>query len=197
MFKDVVIPSNNEKEFIKIAEKINTSALILLYREFDKNIKEKIKKLQKETKIKLFSGLLVSNVNHSQRASTKYDYVFGKDNRGLIENKFVKIHYDFEVSDKKDFIHYRNSGMNQVLAKIMKEKKKVLAFNINNIIGNHLIMGRITQNIKLARKYKIKMMLASFAKKPLEMIYSKDLVSIGITLGMQQKEAKDSVNSNI
>ena len=57
---ELCFPKDNEKEFIKVAEKLEIKSLVLVY-PFNKNtIKENVSKLnslEKNTKIKLYLGL--------------------------------------------------------------------------------------------------------------------------------------------
>ena len=50
------------------------------------------------------------------------------------------------------------------------------------------------QNIRLCRKYKVKMVLASFATDKFEMRDARDLISFGVCLGMNPGEAKKALN---
>jgi RNase P/RNase MRP subunit p30 len=56
-----------------------------------------------------------------------------------------------------------------------------------------MILGRIMQNIKLARKYKMKIKLASFARNPYELRDCNDLLSFGILVGLHPSEAKKAL----
>jgi hypothetical protein len=79
MFIDVCIPSNNEEEFISVAEKIETKGLLFLYEKEEK--RKMLQELQKKTKIKIYSGLLVS------RNTNKPGITFAKAEQQNIENK--------------------------------------------------------------------------------------------------------------
>jgi len=118
------------------------------------------------------------------------------DRRVFEKNKNIFI---YNLEDKnRDFIHYRNSGLNQVLCKLAKKNDIAICFNFNLILNNEgmkksQILGRMMQNIRFCRKYKVRTVIASFASKPEEMRSSHDLISFGISLGMHPKEAKESL----
>ena len=62
----------------------------------------------------------------------------------------------------------------------MNQNNITLAFSFNLILNSNTkskILGRIKQNLKLANKYKIKTLVASFANKPHQMRAYKDLSS--------------------
>ena len=132
---------------------------------------------------------------------------------GIINIKELRVGYSAEDFNKKgmsiitglekiervDSLHQRRSGFNQVLAKIAKKNKIALVFNFNDIIDSKKksqIMGRISQNIKICRKYKVEMIIASFAKYKYQMRNPSDLMSLFILLGMTPKEAKDALNNH-
>ncbi|PIN80594.1 hypothetical protein COV13_03360, partial [Candidatus Woesearchaeota archaeon CG10_big_fil_rev_8_21_14_0_10_32_9] len=54
MFVDACLPKNNEEEFIKVAEKLGTKALLFLYEKKEKNVSL----LQSKTKLELYSGII-------------------------------------------------------------------------------------------------------------------------------------------
>lgn len=106
-------------------------------------------------------------------------------NRKLCEIKISGI-VNPERLVKKDYLHYRNSGFNHVTAKLCKKNEVLLITNFSELIkskkskifglrkpysflGNKKQqaqqIGRIMQNIKLARKYKTKFAIANFAER--------------------------------
>ncbi|QQG38683.1 MAG: hypothetical protein HYS32_03710 [Candidatus Woesearchaeota archaeon] len=126
-----------------------------------------------------------------------FNIKFGS-NRSFFESKKTEIITNLENHEKKDYLNQKNSGLDQVLCKLAKKNKIAIAFNLPLILKNQPeILGRIKQNIKLCRKYKIPMVLVSFAKDYLDMRNPTDLISLGISLGMTQKEAKEAVSINI
>lgn len=120
-----------------------------------------------------------------------------KANRKAIENKNTDIITSLEKLREKDFMHYRDSGLNQVLCKIIKKNNITVGFNFNDVLtakNRAQIIGKMTQNIKLCRKYKVKMAIFSGATNQYELRSAKDLISFGITLGMTPGEAQKTLN---
>jgi RNase P/RNase MRP subunit p30 len=86
---------------------------------------------------------------------------------------------------RKDYSKQRNSGFNQVMAKIAKKAKISIGINLDEIIESKgskkaKILARIKQNIKLTNKNKIKMKFISLKFKKDE----RDLKALGLALGM-------------
>jgi RNase P/RNase MRP subunit p30 len=160
MFIDVCIPNNNEEKFIEVAEKLELKGLLFLYDKQEKDLSSQ----QAKTKVNLYSGLLVkTNTN-------KPGITFAKGEQQNIENRNLQFMYDFEEQEQKDSFHYRRSGANQVLCNIMKEKEKVMVFDMEKIITNpkqrDLLLGRMQQNLMLAKKYKLTTIICTMATKP-------------------------------
>lgn len=108
-------------------------------------------------------------------------------NRKVIEKLPINI-LVLNLSNRKDFQKQRNSGFNQVMAKIMKKKEIILGINIDelieekNTLEKSKILARINQNITLANKDKLKIQFISLNKKNQKNVY--DLKSLGLVLGM-------------
>ena len=126
--------------------------------------------------------------------------VFGGDekvNRKAVENRNVDILVNVEKSGNKDSLHFRNSGLNQVLCKLAYDNKVAIGFSFNEILRSRdrgVLIGRVMQNIRLCRKYKVKMVFATFAKNKYEMRDARDLISFCRVLRMTGKEAKEALN---
>jgi RNase P/RNase MRP subunit p30 len=190
MFIDVCIPRDNEEEFIQVAEKLDTKGLLFLY---DKEEKSKVLfELQKKTKVKLYSGILVT------KNTNKPGLTFAKAEQQNIENRNLKFMYDFEEQEEKDSFHYRRSGANQVLCAVMKEKEKVFVFDMEKIMLNSKVrdklLGRMKQNLMLVRKYKLDFIICSFATKPENLRAEKEYSSLIRAFGYEA-EAKKATNN--
>lgn len=126
----------------------------------------------------------------------KLGIVISKDydtDRKLAERKYVKILIDVHVNNSRDNLHFRSSGLNQVICKIMNKNNVALGISLESI-KDGIMLGRVKQNIKLCRKYKVKMKFFSFAKSKYEMRAKEDMISFLRTIGMDGKEAKDALS---
>jgi|TARA_B100000315_G_scaffold257924_2_gene308410 hypothetical protein len=190
MFIDVVLPNKNESEFVSQAKKLGADGLIFLYKKDDKNNFDFVKKFSDE-KFFVFSGLIVKD-----KFLKKYDYLFSLGSRKNFENKKLDFVFEIEKNNCRDHTHYRNSGLNQVLCKLSKDKNITIFFSFNSLLNaknNSLILGRMMQNAKLCKKYSVNVKIASFARKPSELRYWKDLISFGKVIGLDAGQAKKAV----
>ncbi|MBI2134994.1 hypothetical protein HYU09_03310 [Candidatus Woesearchaeota archaeon] len=199
---DIVMPRNNEGEFIKIAEKLGYSELLFLYG-FDEYMeKQQIAKIQ-NSKIKISHGI-IANDRNIQKINNKFRnkniFVAMKssfNNREIIEKSSANLIFSMEESGRKDFMHQRGSGLDHILAKLAHGKKIAVGFSLSSIVNSknkNIILGRMMQNIMLCRKYKVKTVIASLAENPYGMRSPYDLMSLFITLGMRQEDTKDSLH---
>ena len=86
---------------------------------------------------------------------------------------------------RKDFQKQRNSGFNQVMARAAKPNNVVIGINLDEIVDSDKkekaqILARISQNVKLCNKNKLKMAFISISKHK----DSYDLTALGLVLGM-------------
>jgi RNase P/RNase MRP subunit p30 len=206
MFTDIVFPQGNEEDFIRIAKRLSIQSLCFVYN-YDKkdNLKlrkEKIAVLQKSSEIKLFFGLVAKNAE-TRAARTQADMILVRstpDNRLTFEKREVDGVFGLEDNPKRDSMHYRYSSLNQVLCTIASKNRTIIAFPFRMCLRAEperraVLFGRIMQNIRLCRKYKVPMALASFATEPYEMRCPSDLASLGLVLRMTPGQSKDSINS--
>ncbi|KHO55245.1 MAG: ribonuclease P/MRP protein subunit RPP1 [archaeon GW2011_AR19] len=116
--------------------------------------------------------------------------IFSSDNdelnRKILEKEKINILL-INLAGKKDFQKQRDSGFNQVLAKIAKEKNVAIGINFDEIIQasqyeKPKILARLKQNIKLCNKNKLKMKFIIQNPENQRDIY--DLKSLGAVLGM-------------
>ena len=111
-----------------------------------------------------------------------------KVNRLAVESKKVDILLSPEINNKRDFLFFRNSGLNQVLCKLANKNKISIGFNFSDILNSNgkersKILGRMTQNVKLCKKYKVNMVFSSFAKDKYDLRSKSILSSFSKILG--------------
>ncbi|MFC1801132.1 hypothetical protein ACFLZB_01615, partial [Nanoarchaeota archaeon] len=87
-------------------------------------------------------------------------------NRFVLEKTRADIIFDLELLPRKDAMHYRRSGLDQVKCKIAAEKKKTIGFNFWSLVQESKFLGRLKQNLKFCSKYNVAYLLGSFADKP-------------------------------
>ena len=105
-------------------------------------------------------------------------------NRKILEKEKVNILL-LSLARRKDFIKQRNSGFNQVFAKLAKKNSVSIGINLDEILATKSlkekseILARVRQNIKLCNKNKLRMDFVSNGN-----INKYNLRSLGLTLGM-------------
>ncbi|VVB82270.1 Ribonuclease P protein component 3 [uncultured archaeon] len=107
-------------------------------------------------------------------------------NRKILEKENINILL-INQTGRKDFQKQRNSGFNHVLAKIAKKKNVAIGINLDEIISSEgkekaKILARISQNIKICNKNKLKMKFIALNLD--NQRNSFDLKSLGLILGM-------------
>lgn len=107
-------------------------------------------------------------------------------NRKILEKEKINILL-INLSKRKDRGKQRDSGFNQVFAKLAKKSDIIIGINLDEIINSNPfekseILARLRQNIKLCNKNNLKMKFISLEEKNKRDIY--DLKSLGSVLGM-------------
>jgi len=100
--------------------------------------------------------------------------------RFVLEKTPIDIVKGMEAINPKDSVHFLRGGIDQVTCKIAQEEGKVLAFSFCDILNAKgeirvRLLRRMMFNLKLCRKYKVKVLLTSFASSKEEMRPQKDL----------------------
>lgn len=185
---DIVFPKDNEEDFLKIAKQLKINKIYFCYN-LSNNIKEKKQKL-KELSFKNNIELKVSiiaedkDIQKARNFSDVIIYQSSQRDQSILERGKINIIFNLENSYRKDKTHYRFSKYNQVLAKLCANKNISLGISFKNILEESnnkkraVKLGRIIQNIRIAKKYNVDIFLGSFAKKPKEMRSLKDLKSL-------------------
>mgnify|MGYP001581582011 CR=1 FL=1 len=107
-------------------------------------------------------------------------------NRKVLEKLGIDVLL-LNLSGRKDRLKQRDSGFNQVLAKLAKKNNVLIGINFDEIIESknekrEKILARVKQNIRLCNKNKLKMKFIIQEKENERNIY--DLRALGLVLGM-------------
>jgi len=173
---DFIIPNKNEKLLITKSEQLGIKRLCLVYefKDFEK------RKKMISGGIKIFYGVLC-NLNELGKARRMADFTLVKNpERKIIENKKPSIVFDLELGSRKDFMFQRNSGLNHILCRLLVKNKITYYINFSQILeskNKQVLLGRIIQNLRLCNKYKVKVGVGSFARKPAQMRNPQDMKS--------------------
>lgn len=117
-------------------------------------------------------------------------------NRKALEIKNLDTLIINENFDIKDYSKQRNSSLNEVLAKIAKEKNIKIAIQIEEIIKKETkekakALARLTQNIMLCKKAQAKLIFIKENKQ----LDKHSLQALLLTLGASTKQANEAVSS--
>jgi len=125
----------------------------------------------------------------------KLNIVNGGDlnvNRKAVESAKTDILLNPHLVKMKDNLHYRNSGLNQVLCKLAVENNVAIGVSFDSL-KNAVSVGRVMQNIVLCRKYGVKIMFFSYAKSKNEMRTARDVFGLLEILGLRGSDAKKAL----
>jgi len=109
------------------------------------------------------------------------------------KTKFILI----KESTKKDYMKFRNSCLNQIICKILAKNNIILIFSFSQLLNSKnkpILLGRMQQNVKLCKKYKVKMRIASLAENKWELRSEDSLKSFGKIIGMKPHEVEKALN---
>ena len=142
----------------------------------------------------LISGKDFNEIRRKIRENKGKEIVFSSPddelNKKIMEKENINILLPV-LSGRKDKSKQRDSGFNQVLAKIAKKKNVTLGIDLDEISTSSgkekaEILARVSQNIKMCNKNKVKMKFISKGQKD-----QYDLKSLGLALGMPTWMAKE------
>lgn len=188
-----------KKEIIKEAKKLGFEQIYFV------KMVSKPEEIKKEEKKSYDCILLKTNSEDELRKMIDRAFSFSykvlvlgttdKVNRIALENRKVFGLVSPEHERKNDYLDYRNSGLNHVLCKIAASNNKHIILSFKELLGKKrneqaLIIGRMIQNIKLCRKYKTSLKIASFASNINELRSVFDLRSFLFCLGADTMMAK-------
>ncbi len=213
-FYDLHVNSGKDfKETTNIAERLGFRGICLTKKfngEFPKFAKE-VSKLKKNSSLEIFIGAEIEKElrKNSRKALHFADTILvqgGKNeiNRQASECWEVDIlcYPERETENKKrDLMNQKNSGLDQIIVKLMSEKSIALEINFSQFFHSQEFlraqwMGRIKQNILLARKFKVPLIITSGATDKFSLRAPQELIALGESLGMNPREAKDSLTKN-
>lgn len=175
MKEDIVVPDGNETEFAEMGKRLR---YLTLYFAYSNNIpKIDFESLGNRFGLTIVPALFTSKEKIGKDINkTKYLIISAtSDDRAVFENNKVWLVLGVEGSEKKDHMHNRRSGLNQVLCSLAKEHNIRLGASLQDILilsdrRKVQILGRLSANARLCRKYKVNYQIYSFAENPGDMV---------------------------
>lgn len=200
-FYDFVVPKNNEDVFCSIAKKLGYSGIFFCYsfEEFSKRGKEidkGIGVLKDKFELDIFSYVLCErekNIEKAKKLNKNVLFLSNKecDVRNLVQKFKPCVITNLEFQNH-DFMHHR-AGINQVIAISMRENNVSYGISLNLIFSSKYkaeIIGRMKQNVRLAKKYSVPIKFFTLSKDPYKMKGPLDIVSFAVFLGINPGQAK-------
>ena len=191
--QDIVFPEKNEQAFITRAKTLGIKELVFVYSNPDLFYKP-------ASTVKITNALIATPSTMEKAKRQAKFVIIGSSDQDLhvIEHRAPTILFDLEQSPKHDALHQRASGLNHIMAKACAKNGVAVGFSLNSILSagpqkRAVLLGRIMQNIKLCRKFKVKMKIASFAKSPGGMRNPADIKSLAVVLGFDSLEAQKAL----
>lgn len=124
--------------------------------------------------------------NEIRKNSGKKIIFSGSDemNRKVLEKEKINVLL-IKLGQRKDRIKQRNSGFNQVLAKLAQKKEVAIGISLDEIINSDTeektkILARLRQNVDICKKNKLNMTFLSERHQKDKY----DLKALGLVLGM-------------
>ncbi len=194
---DIVFPEKNEQEFFDIARKLGYSGLVLVYPSLV--AAKNAPKAPAGLKVRV-AVLAEPKKAFDLRSRGVLAFVRCSDqDRAVLERGSADVLFSAEGTQPRDYIHQRGSGLNQVLCALARKNRVAISFSFSDVLASRgsqraQLIGRMMQNIMLCRKYKVRMLIGSFAKDPWKMRSPHDLQSFFVVLGMHQAEAASGLS---
>ncbi|MBT5740434.1 hypothetical protein HOI26_05040 [Candidatus Woesearchaeota archaeon] len=110
--------------------------------------------------------------------------------RFALDKTVVDAVFGIEGIHLKDHTHYVRGGLDQVLAKIAFDKKKVICFSFSSMLNARnlgFVIARMKLNLKLCKKYKVPMFFGIFSCVS-ELRSASDLFALWQLIGGKSKE---------
>jgi len=120
-----------------------------------------------------------------------------KNNRSVVEKINIDILISPEKEVKRDSLHHRNSGLDQIICRLAKKNRIAIGFSFSSILNSKNpgeLLGRMMQNVRFCRKFKVRMILGSFANNEFELRNKAVLAAFGACIGMSGKEIKKALD---
>jgi len=168
---DIVIPNNNEEEFIEMALRLNYNRIVFLSSDINYNYKNTPD--GSNDKIIIEKAHIISNPMNINLARKRFDYILGNAERKYFEAKIDYV-LGCEFSERKDSFHYRATSLNHVHAKLCRQNNISVIYNFSTLLDasqgrRAMFLGRMKQNMHLTRKYGLAHAAFSLAKIPRDM----------------------------
>jgi len=180
---------------------------VCLSRKFDKNFGkfcDEVSGLKPELDILIGARIEAPVRKNARKAIELADLILvdgGEEavNRKASECWEVDIISHPDRNSSKDFMHQRNSGIDHIMARFMQDRCIAIEINFAEVLNSYgilraRILGRMMQNVILARKYNTPVVITSGAQDRWGLRAPRELMAFGKCMGMTDLEAKNAVS---
>jgi len=171
-----------------------------LDRKEEEILKTEIEKVKKEFGIEIFLGFEARNLKELRnlaRRRKEFDVL-------LVRGGEIELNREACETPEVDILTHpelgrQDSGLNHTLVKLAAKNFTAIEINFREIMfttkrTRALVLKNIQQNVRIAKKYKVPLIICSGAINHFEMRDPYSLISIGCQLGLELKEAKEAVS---
>ncbi|HLD89344.1 MAG TPA: hypothetical protein VI894_03990 [Candidatus Nanoarchaeia archaeon] len=179
MKTDHVFPEKNELKFVRLAEKLGYEKLVFVYSMKNYN-QAKLEQLKNKTKLQLETAVFCNENQIQEAKKTSEKVVVKSSGERTTFEQGPSIIFGLEENPRKDSLHFRNSGLNQVTCKIARDKNITIAVSFSDLLrrkNKPILLGRIIQNKRFCSKYDVNFEIYSLARNHFEMRSWHDLES--------------------
>lgn len=181
---------------------------INLFQTKDSTYLKKVKSKTEVSKDEQCNGFLIDSsekearrIIESLKGSGKKIAIEGGDNvfnRRAIETLRIDYLVSPESGTKKNNLKQRDSGINHVLAKEAAKRGITIIIDMSSIAKltsaeKVARLERLIQNVKICRKAKCNIKIASLSKNKNNIVDDRGRKSFGISLGMSSSQSSDAV----
>ncbi len=119
-----------------------------------------------------------------------------------VRNSHVRVLLCPELVKGRDHLHWRNAGLTSQILQLAQKHGIAIGFCFSSVLEREgversQVLGRMMQNVRLCRKYRVGMVLCSFACDIYGLRSASDLQSFGRILGMTPGEAKQALGFSL
>ena len=195
-------------EIISTLEKFGFEGACIFYDSdnYNEEIKNKFLELNSSSKLNLYQGIRIDETN-PQILSKKIQKFYQKVDLIMVNGNNTKINRIACESPKIDilnspYLNKNNSGINHVLAKLLKENNITVSINLKDILSNKgyhksRILTQIDQLLLLRKKYGFKTIVTSGSTSFYDVRSPEGMILLSKLIDMDEKEATQNISDNV
>ncbi len=170
-------------ERLDLAHLLHHDEILLLFPTHDANNQKLVAEARERSALRanLTTALFVTDANRARSFKKHYRHIAATASRAAFESRDVTLILDPETSTRDDFMHHRNSGLNQVLLAFAKQRGQRILTTTRKLLDANkpdVLLGRMRQNSAWCAKYGVPYDVVSGARTLWEQRDAKDLQAL-------------------